>query len=104
MGIKRGKGAGIFRNMDEGHMDDTRTGGIKGGKWEWLGWLGVVAGKWRKLYLSNNKKNVKKQIGRQTKKNTMNQIWVLAPQAASSLVGMKENCSNTRKNEDKRKY
>ena len=32
----------------------------KGGKWAWLGWRGVVRGKWRQLSLSNNLKNVKK--------------------------------------------
>ena len=35
---------------------------IKGGKQEWLGWWGVEGGKWRQLYLNNNKecgKNLK---------------------------------------------
>ena len=29
---------------------------IEGGRWRWLGWEGVVGGKWRQLYLKNNKK------------------------------------------------
>ena len=29
---------------------------IKGGKWGWLRWKGVVGGKWRQIYLNNNKK------------------------------------------------
>ena len=41
-------------------MKDTWTkpkrGRIKGGKRGWLGLGGVVGGKWRQLYLNNNKK------------------------------------------------
>ena len=33
---------------------------IEGGRWGWLG-QEVVRGKWRQLYLNNNKKNVKKK-------------------------------------------
>ena len=31
-------------------------GRIEGGRWEWLRWQGVVGGKWKELYLKNNKK------------------------------------------------
>ena len=37
-----GKGGRIFRNMYEEHMDKTKGGSIKGGKWGWLGWGGLV--------------------------------------------------------------
>ena len=41
-------------------IKDTWTkpkgGRIKGGDWGWLGWREVVGGKWRQLYLNNNKK------------------------------------------------
>ena len=53
-GGKRVKG---FRNMYKGHMDKTKEGGIKDGKWGWLEW-----GKWRQLYLNNNKKCGKKSV------------------------------------------
>ena len=32
-------------------------GGIEGGRWSWVGWVKVVVGKWRQLYLNNNKIN-----------------------------------------------
>ena len=32
-----------------------RRGGIRGGRWGWLGWMGVLGGKCRQLYLNNNK-------------------------------------------------
>ena len=37
-----GKGEGVFRNMYEGHMDKTKGGRIKGGKWGWL----ELGGEW----------------------------------------------------------
>ena len=33
-----GKGERVFRNNYKGHMDKTKGGRIKGGKWGWLGW------------------------------------------------------------------
>ena len=42
-------------------IKDTRTkprrDGMRGGRWGWLGWGAVVEGKWRQLYLNNNKKS-----------------------------------------------
>ena len=35
-----GKGSRVFRNYDKGQMDKTKGGGIKAGRWEWLGWGG----------------------------------------------------------------
>ena len=32
-----------------------KVGRIEGGRWGWLQWGEVVAGKWRQLYLNNNK-------------------------------------------------
>ena len=29
---------------------------MEGGRWGWVGWGGVVRGKWRQLYFNNNKK------------------------------------------------
>ena len=43
------------------HVDKAKGGRIEGGRWGWLGWLGVVRGKWRHLYLNNNKKERKKE-------------------------------------------
>ena len=31
-------GGKVFRNNYKGHMDKTKAGRIKGGKWGWLGW------------------------------------------------------------------
>ena len=46
------------------HIKDTWTTTkgvrIKGGKWGWLRWGRVVGGKWKQLYLNNNKKKLKK--------------------------------------------
>ena len=46
-------------------IKDTWTkpngGMIKSGRWGWLGWRGVVGGKWRQLYLNNNLKKKKKE-------------------------------------------
>ena len=51
-----GKGRRVFRNNYKGHMDKTKGGdGIRGGRWGWLGWEGVVGEKGRQLYLNNNK-------------------------------------------------
>ena len=33
-----------------------KGGKIEGGRWGWVGWGQVVTGKWRQLYLNNNKK------------------------------------------------
>ena len=38
----------------------TRGDGNRGGRWGGMEWWGGVGGKSRKLYLNNNKKNVKK--------------------------------------------
>ena len=51
------KGERVFRNMYKGHMEKTKGGRIKGGKWGWLGWRRE---EWRQLYLNNNKKKLKK--------------------------------------------
>ena len=49
------------RVVKETYIKDTWTkpkrGRIKGGTWGWLGRGEVVEGKWRQLYLNNNKKN-----------------------------------------------
>ena len=45
---KRGR---VFRNNYKGHMDKTKRSGSRGGRWGWLGW----GGKYRQLYLNNNK-------------------------------------------------
>ena len=38
-------GVRVFRNYCKGHMDKTKgEGGSKGGRWDWLGLGGVVAG------------------------------------------------------------
>ena len=49
-----GKGRKVFRNMYKGHMDKAKGGWDRG--WE-VGMARVrgVWGKWRQLYLNNNK-------------------------------------------------
>ena len=43
-------GRRIFRNYSKGHMDKAKgEDGSKGGRWVWLGWEGVVVGKYRQL-------------------------------------------------------
>ena len=40
----------VFRNYYEGHIDKTKGEcGSKGGRWVWLGWVGVMGGKCRQL-------------------------------------------------------
>ena len=50
----------VSRNLYKGHMDKTKRGRSKGGRWGWLGLGGVMWEKWRQLYLNNNKKRFKK--------------------------------------------
>ena len=50
-----GKGGSVFRNNSKGHMDKTKGGGIRGGRWGWLGLGGVGEGKCRQMYFNNNK-------------------------------------------------
>ena len=56
-----GRGGRVFRNNYKGHTDKTKGGGIRGGRWGWLGWRGEVGRKWRQLYLNNNKKYIEKK-------------------------------------------
>ena len=46
----------VSRNLYKGHVDKTKRGRSKGGRWGWLGWGGVEGGTWSQLYLNNNKK------------------------------------------------
>ena len=39
-----GEGGRVFRNIYKGHMDKTKGGGIRSGRWGCLGWWGVVVG------------------------------------------------------------
>ena len=58
----RGKGEEGFSGTT---VKDTwtkpRGGGIRGGRWGWLGWGEVVRGKCRQLYLNSNKIIKKKE-------------------------------------------
>ena len=54
MGGTRGQ---VFRKIYKGHMNKTKEGGIRDGRWGWLGWGRVVGRKWRQLYLNNKTKN-----------------------------------------------
>ena len=47
--------------MYKGPKDKAKVGRIKGERWEWVGWQKVVVGKWRQLYLNNNKKYMRKK-------------------------------------------
>ena len=51
-----------------------KRGRTKVGRWGWLGWGGVVGGKWRQLYLNNNKKCGKRKEMNQTKKEMISHI------------------------------
>ena len=46
----------VYRTHGQG-----KVGRIEGGKWERLGW-GQWRGKWRQLYLNNNKKSTNKKM------------------------------------------
>ena len=50
------EGEGLLRNMYKGPIHKAKGGKIEGGRWGWVGQGKVVAGKWRQLYLNNNKK------------------------------------------------
>ena len=54
-----GEGGRVFKNMYKGHMDKTKEGWDQGWEVEMTGEGGVVRGKWRQLYLNNNKKEEK---------------------------------------------
>ena len=49
------KGEGLSRNMYKGHMDKSKTG-LRWRVGSGDGWRGSGEGKWRQLYLNNNKK------------------------------------------------
>ena len=51
-----GKGEGFSGTCIKQPWTKPKGGRIKGGKWGWLGWGGMVAGKQRPLNLNNNKK------------------------------------------------
>ena len=51
-----GKGGRVIRSNYKGHMEKTKAGGIRGGRWGWLGLGGKMEAKCRQLYLNNNKK------------------------------------------------
>ena len=47
--------------MYKGPIDEPKGRRIEGGRWGEMGHRRAVGGKWRQLYLSNNKKNDKKK-------------------------------------------
>ena len=50
-------GEGSSRNMYKGHIDKAKGRRIEGGRQGCVGQGRLVGGKWRPLYLDNNKKN-----------------------------------------------
>ena len=46
--------------MYKGHMDKTKGRWDQGWEMEMVGLGGVAGGKWRQLYLNDNKKNLEK--------------------------------------------
>ena len=50
------KGEGFSGTYIKDTWTKPKRGRIKGGKWGWLGSGGVVGGKWRQLFLNNDKK------------------------------------------------
>ena len=53
------KGKGHQGTCIKGPWAKPKQGKIKGVRWGWVGWVKVVAGKWRQLYLNNIKKRKK---------------------------------------------
>ena len=52
------KGKGHQETCIKDPWTKPKGGRIEGGRWGWLGWRGVVWGKWRQLYLNINKKKI----------------------------------------------
>ena len=52
-----GKGKGFSGTCIRDTQTKPKVGRIEGGKWRWLRWGGEVEGKWRQLYLNNDKKS-----------------------------------------------
>ena len=46
-GNNGGKGEGFSGTTIKDTWTKPNRGGIRGGRWGWLGWWGVVRGKWR---------------------------------------------------------
>ena len=49
----------VVRNMYKGPWTKPKEDKMEGGRWGWEGWGRVFGGKWRQLYLNNNKINAK---------------------------------------------
>ena len=49
------KGGRVFRNNYKGHMDKTKGGGNRGGRWGWFESGRMVGGICIQLYLNINK-------------------------------------------------
>ena len=59
-GDNRGKkGKGCQGTCIKDPWTKSKGGRIEGGRWGWVGQGRVVEGKWRQLYLNNNKKRKK---------------------------------------------
>ena len=50
-----GQGRMVLRKNYKGHMYKTRESGIRGGRWEWLGWGELWGVNCSQLYLNNSK-------------------------------------------------
>ena len=57
-----GKREGFSGTTIKDTWTKPRADGSKGGRWGRLRWLEVVGGKWRQLYLNNNKIKINKYI------------------------------------------
>ena len=54
---------GEYRNYSKGLKDKIKVERrSEGGRWEWLGWGGVMGRKCRQLYLNNNQKRENKDL------------------------------------------
>ena len=52
---------GEYRNYSKGLKDKIKVERrSEGGRWDWLGWGGVMGRKCRQLYLNNNQKRERK--------------------------------------------
>ena len=50
----------VMKDMCKDPWTKPKGERIEGGRWGWMGKGKVVMGKWKQLYLKNNKKNLKK--------------------------------------------
>ena len=74
--IVGGRREGFSGTSIKDEQTKPRCGGSKRGRWEWLGWEGVLEGKWRQAYFNNNKKKENLDIGDDSSNQLSYLAWV----------------------------